>query len=183
MDDNELIHYGTKGMQWGVRRYQNKDGTLTNAGKKRYNAELGQLRSERKILKNQQETKAKIKKLKDMRDDLEAQKAEVKKPLSEPKLPKDPPKKKTISEMSNEELRSALERIDLEKRYAAVTNSLEVKKGKSFVNTAIDKVVIPAITEASKEVMKNTIKSAMTKAIKDTFDLDVSDRKKDNNKD
>lgn len=31
---NELTHYGVLGMRWGVRRYQNKDGTLTNAGKK-----------------------------------------------------------------------------------------------------------------------------------------------------
>lgn len=34
--DQELYHYGVKGMKWGIRRYQNKDGTLTSKGKKRY---------------------------------------------------------------------------------------------------------------------------------------------------
>ena len=33
--DNELYHYGVKGMQWGVRRYRNEDGSLTSAGKRR----------------------------------------------------------------------------------------------------------------------------------------------------
>lgn len=35
--DGELYHWGIKGMKWGERRYQNKDGTLTAAGRKRYN--------------------------------------------------------------------------------------------------------------------------------------------------
>lgn len=33
---SELYHWGVKGQKWGVRRYRNKDGTLTEAGKKRY---------------------------------------------------------------------------------------------------------------------------------------------------
>ena len=31
-----LAHYGIKGMKWGVRRYQNKDGSLTSEGRVRY---------------------------------------------------------------------------------------------------------------------------------------------------
>lgn len=36
MDNTTLAHWGIKGMKWGVRRFQNKDGSLTPAGKKRY---------------------------------------------------------------------------------------------------------------------------------------------------
>lgn len=34
--NGELYHHGIKGQKWGVRRFQQEDGTLTNAGKKRY---------------------------------------------------------------------------------------------------------------------------------------------------
>lgn len=34
--NNYLVHHGVKGQKWGVRRYQNPDGTLTEEGKKRY---------------------------------------------------------------------------------------------------------------------------------------------------
>ena len=40
-DEEYLEHHGIKGQKWGIRRYQNDDGTLTEAGKKRYLGENG----------------------------------------------------------------------------------------------------------------------------------------------
>lgn len=51
--ETELCHYGIKGQKWGVRRYQNPDGTLTAKGKKRkakYEDDLDRLNSD--MLKN-----------------------------------------------------------------------------------------------------------------------------------
>lgn len=36
VDGGYLIHYGISGQKWGIRRYQNEDGTLTEEGKERY---------------------------------------------------------------------------------------------------------------------------------------------------
>lgn len=36
ISEEELYHHGVKGQKWGVRRYQNEDGSLTEAGKKKY---------------------------------------------------------------------------------------------------------------------------------------------------
>ena len=40
MATTNLYHWGVKGMKWGVRRFQNEDGSLTPAGKERYTSSL-----------------------------------------------------------------------------------------------------------------------------------------------
>lgn len=40
--NNELYHWGIKGQKWGVRRFQNKDGSLTSAGRKRQKQNMSQ---------------------------------------------------------------------------------------------------------------------------------------------
>lgn len=52
MSNDYLVHHGIKGMRWGVRRYQNKDGSLTNAGRFRYAVE-----SDKKITTNKDGSK------------------------------------------------------------------------------------------------------------------------------
>lgn len=48
---NELYHHGIKGQKWGVRRYQNSDGTYTSAGRRRY--EIGEAKAALKGAKSE----------------------------------------------------------------------------------------------------------------------------------
>ena len=48
---DELYHHGIKGQKWGIRRYQNEDGTLTAEGRKRYGNALGEHANEHGLMR------------------------------------------------------------------------------------------------------------------------------------
>lgn len=56
---SELYHHGIKGMKWGIRRYQNEDGSLTEAGKKRYGPGISE-RDSKKTQKYIEKEQAKL---------------------------------------------------------------------------------------------------------------------------
>ena len=141
MDNYELIHSGIKGMKWGVRRYQNKDVSLTPAGRKRYNSEMGKLRAEEKTIKNKLATRSKMAKLDAKKNSVEA----LRKQLDDPD---ESIKKKSVKEMTDEELSSAVRRAELEQRY----NTLHPKHfsaGEKFIKEAVG----PALTSSAKSLM------------------------------
>lgn len=84
-NSDELQHHGTKGMKWGRRLYQNKDGSLTPLGKKHYNKQTEKLKAEEakikaaeKAVKAKQRTQAKFDKLDAKKEELEARKKALK---------------------------------------------------------------------------------------------------------
>ena len=72
--NDELYHHGIRGQKWGVRRFQNADGSLTSAGKKRYDVMQEAVATAHKIKQRSNETYENTKDLYKGRESLAAHK-------------------------------------------------------------------------------------------------------------
>lgn len=170
--DNTLCHHGIKGQKWGVRRYQNPDGSLTNAGRKKY----GTKTNFERVQAAKKAATVGVKKRKAMekanaRTAKEIAKYEKKAGLNESESKsvvkskstlKTNSKPKSINEMTNEEIQERIDRINLENRLISLTPQ-KVSAGKRFV----DGVKGAAISIA---------KDKGTKIVSDYIDKQVRDK-------
>lgn len=142
---NELYHHGIEGMRWGIRRYQNKDGSLTKLGEKRYAHDIEKNKMRKKDNRlpeeglrdpvrwaNEDDTRAKgiVDAGKQMTNSLSTlERATDRKKQTE---------RKDLSSMSDKELRDQINRELLERQYNDMFNPAKVSKGRENVKEVLD---------------------------------------------
>lgn len=149
VNENELYHWGIKGMKWGVRRYQNPDGSLTAAGRKRYTDKDGNLNAAgKKKFGNSVKTKTESE-------------AET-------------PKRKSVKDMTDDELNKAVIRARQEDEYNRLRPEPkpEVKNAtaKAFAKRLVNEVAVPALINSGKNALQKALDKQANELLKDKVD-------------
>lgn len=152
-DSDYLEHSGVKGMKWGVRRFQNPDGSLTAEGRIRYGRGEGKRKNliQRLAASHKKRVKAK-------------NAARLEAEADEKRLPE-----KAKGSWTNDELKSKIERAKLEKEYNELVKKppKEMSKGKEMLLKALPEVAknvlqtyIQTSLQSQKELAKDQMKYA-----------------------
>lgn len=144
----EFYHHGIKGQKWGVRRYQNADGSLTAEGQKRYDRDVRENNAKKKdnrAIIDGPDPKRWV------REDMERSKdvvtahedlvKEVKKLEQSTRPTQTTPKRMDLSQMSEKEMRDRINRELLEQQYNklfAETQPAQVSKGRAILQDTLD---------------------------------------------
>ena len=129
---HDLYHSGIKGMKWGIRRFQNEDGSLTEAGKARYGVgQTGEMTKEgrKQYLKDKSDPSSLLKE--DIGSTVSTVVGGVRGATNaarEIPIKKGGTVRKTYPELSDQELQKRVNRISLEQRYSDLVGDTKYVK-------------------------------------------------------